>query len=74
VFGESTGRVITATADAASLFALAKSHGIPARQIGTTGGDRLSIGPPGCAPWIDEPVAALHVIWQGAIPRRLREG
>jgi phosphoribosylformylglycinamidine synthase len=74
VFGESTGRVIAATPDAARLLALAASHGVPARQIGTTGGDRLRIGPPGARPWIDESVDALHAIWQGAIPRRLREG
>ena len=74
MFGESTGRVITATADAPRLLALAGRHGVPARQIGTTGGDRLTIAPAGERPWIDEPVAALHAIWQGAIPRRLREG
>jgi phosphoribosylformylglycinamidine synthase subunit PurL len=74
VFGESTGRVITATRAAPRLLELAASRGVPARQIGTTGGDRLSIGPPGARPWIDEPVAALHALWQSAIPRRLREG
>jgi phosphoribosylformylglycinamidine synthase len=73
VFGESTGRVIAATSDAPRLLALAASFAIPAREIGTTGGDRLTIGPPGERPWIDEPVDALHAIWQSAIPRRLRE-
>jgi phosphoribosylformylglycinamidine synthase len=74
VFGESTGRVIAATSDAPRLLALAASHGVAARQIGAIGGDRLVIGPPGARPWIDEPVEGLHAIWQGAIPRRLREG
>jgi phosphoribosylformylglycinamidine synthase subunit PurL len=74
VFGESTGRVIAATSDAPRLLALAASHGIKACRVGTTGGDRLRIGPPGVRPWIDEPVEALHAIWQGAIPRRMREG
>jgi phosphoribosylformylglycinamidine (FGAM) synthase-like enzyme len=74
VFGESTGRAIASTADAALLIALAARHRVPARAIGTTGGDRLSIGPPGERPWIDEPVEGLHTIWQSAIPRRLREG
>ncbi len=73
VFGESTGRVIAATSAAARLLALAVRHRVPARQIGTTGGERLSIGPPGARPWIDEPVDALHALWQSAIPRRLRE-
>jgi phosphoribosylformylglycinamidine synthase subunit PurL len=74
VFGESTGRVIATTADGPRLLALAASHGVPARQIGITGGDRLRIGPPGARPWIDESVDALHALWSSAIPRRLREG
>jgi phosphoribosylformylglycinamidine synthase len=74
VFGESTGRVIATTADAQQLLALAARHGVPAAQIGTTGGERLAIGPAGARPWIDEPVDALHAIWSSAIPRRLREG
>jgi hypothetical protein len=74
LFGESTGRVIAAAADPEPILALAAKHGIAARRIGATGGDRLRIGSPGREPWIDEPVAALHAIWQSAIPRRLREG
>jgi phosphoribosylformylglycinamidine synthase II len=74
VFGESTGRVIATTADAPRLLELAARHEIPARAIGTTGGDRLAIGPVGARPWIDEPVEALHALWSSAIPRRLREG
>ena len=65
---------IVATADARALLALAAQHGVPARQIGATGGERLRIGPAGARPWIDEPVDALHAIWSSAIPRRLREG
>ena len=74
VFGESTGRVIIATADAKALLALAARHEIPARRIGTSGGERLAIGPAGARPWIDEPVDGLYAIWSSAIPRRLREG
>src|SRR5688572_21001169 len=74
VFGESTGRVIAATADANALLALAARHEIPARRIGATGGDRLVIGPTGARSWIDESVDELHAIWSSAIPRRLREG
>jgi phosphoribosylformylglycinamidine synthase subunit PurL len=73
LFGESTGRVIAAAADAEPILALAARHGVSARRIGTTGGDRLQIASPGREPWIDEPVGALHAVWQGAIPRRLRE-
>ena len=74
VFGESTGRVIATTEDAKALLALAERHGIKACRIGTTGADRLVIGPPGARPWIDEPVDVLHALWSSAIPRRLREG
>jgi len=74
LFGESTGRVIAATRDPDHLLALAAHHRVPARQVGTTGGDRLRIGMPGEEPWIDEPVRELHALWQSAIPRRLREG
>jgi phosphoribosylformylglycinamidine synthase subunit PurL len=74
VFGESTGRVIATTADAPRLLELAARHGIKACRVGTTGGDRLAIGPAGARPWIDEPVEALHALWSSAIPRRLREG
>jgi phosphoribosylformylglycinamidine synthase len=74
LFGESTGRVVATTSDAPRLLALAACHRVPAREIGTTGGDRLAIGSPGRTAWIDEPVDALHALWQSAIPRRLREG
>jgi phosphoribosylformylglycinamidine synthase len=73
LFGESTGRVVVTTADTDALLALAKRHGVPAQAIGTTGGEALRIGAPDEAPWIDEPVASLHAIWENAIPRRLRE-
>jgi phosphoribosylformylglycinamidine synthase II len=71
LFGESTGRVVTATREPGPLLALAEEVGVPARHIGETGGDRLRIRPPGGSPWIDAPVARLHAIWRGAIPRRL---
>ena len=35
LFGEAQGRVIVSTADADALIALAKTHGVPARRIGT---------------------------------------
>jgi phosphoribosylformylglycinamidine synthase len=73
LFGESPGRVIATTADAERLLAIAARHGIPARRIGTTGGDRLRVAPPGGAPWLDESVGELHAVWQNAIPRRLQQ-
>ena len=44
LFGESTGRVIAASATPDALLGLAAEHGVPARAIGETGGDRLVVG------------------------------
>jgi phosphoribosylformylglycinamidine synthase len=74
LFGESTGRVVASTRDPEALLALARSHRVPARQVGETGGGRLRIGPPQGAPWIDADVERLRQVWQRAIPRRLEEG
>jgi phosphoribosylformylglycinamidine synthase len=71
LFGESTGRVIAATEDPEALLALARAKGVPAHSIGTTGGDRLRIGPPTGDAWIDTPVAQLRALWEAGIPRRL---
>ncbi len=71
LFGESTGRVIAATADADALCAAARAAGVPARRIGVTGGDRLTIGSPGAEAWIERSVAGLRELWSRALPRRL---
>jgi phosphoribosylformylglycinamidine synthase len=71
LFGESTGRVIAAGPDADALLAAAREEAVPACRIGRTGGERLVIGPPGGAAWIDAPVAHLHEVWARALPRRL---
>jgi phosphoribosylformylglycinamidine synthase len=71
LFGESTGRVIATCAAPDPLLALAAEHGITARVLGETGGDRLAIGPPDGAPWIDVAIGDLHARWERAIPRRL---
>ena len=73
LFGESTGRVIAATADAKALIELAQQFGIPAECVGETGGDRLSVGPVDGEAWLDVEVALIHERWRGAIPRRLGE-
>jgi phosphoribosylformylglycinamidine synthase len=74
LFGESTGRVIAATGDAAALLRAAQQEGVPAREIGRTGGARLRIAGRGAAPWIDVPVARLRAIFERALPRRLEAG
>jgi phosphoribosylformylglycinamidine synthase len=71
LFGESPGRVVAAGAHADELLAAAAEQGVPARRIGTTGGDRLRIARAGGLAWIDVPVARLHELWARAIPRRL---
>ncbi|MCP4243995.1 MAG: phosphoribosylformylglycinamidine synthase subunit PurL [bacterium] len=71
LFGESTGRIITASHDAGALLALARRHGIAAYEVGRTGGARLVIRPPDGGVWIDADVAELHAAWAGALPRRL---
>ncbi len=71
LFGESTGRVVTATANPEALLEAARAVGVPAAVIGRTGGDRLRIGAPGEEAWIDQSVAALRETWQRALPRRM---
>ncbi len=71
LFGESTGRVLIATADAAALLAFAAECGVPAQRIGATGGERLRIAAPGARAWIDCELRALRESYERAIPRRL---
>ncbi len=73
LFGESTGRVIAATADSDALLSAAQAAAVPARRIGTTGGDRLRIARAGEGAWIDASVQTLHGIWARALPRRLSD-
>jgi phosphoribosylformylglycinamidine synthase len=71
LFGESTGRVVVATAEPAPLLAGAQEAGVPARVLGETGGERLVIRPQGGPAWIDVEVARLAGIWRDALPRRV---
>jgi phosphoribosylformylglycinamidine synthase II len=71
LFGESVGRVVTTTSEPDALLALAAEHGVPARRIGTTGGDALWVAGASGEPWIDSTVAQLHGVWENGIPRRL---
>jgi phosphoribosylformylglycinamidine synthase len=69
LFGESTGRVLVATQDPDALLGRARSADVPARRIGTTGGDRLVV-----ERVIDLDLATLAAAFERAIPRRLEEG
>jgi phosphoribosylformylglycinamidine synthase len=71
LFGEAPGRVLVATAGAEAVLRHARGAGVPAREIGRTGGERLVIGPPGGPAWIDAPLERLRAIWTDAIPRRM---
>jgi phosphoribosylformylglycinamidine synthase len=77
LFGESTGRVIVSCDDAEAVLAAASDHGVPARHIGSTGGDRLWIGSgsasgTGTGPaWIDAEIERLFELWTRALPRRM---
>ncbi len=73
LFGESTGRVVASARDPQGLVDLARQQGVPAQQVGETGGERLRIGPPAGEPWIDAAVEQLQRAWQQALPRRLQE-
>jgi phosphoribosylformylglycinamidine synthase II len=71
LFGESVGRVVTTTSEPDALLALAAEHGVPARRIGTTGGDALWVAAASGEPWIDSTIAQLRGVWENGIPRRL---
>jgi phosphoribosylformylglycinamidine synthase len=71
LFGESTGRVLVASADPEALLGRARAAGVSAERIGETGGGRLHIGAAGGPAWIDAPLAHLAEIWERALPRRL---
>ncbi|MDT7617006.1 MAG: phosphoribosylformylglycinamidine synthase subunit PurL [Pseudonocardiales bacterium] len=65
LFSESAGRVLVTTApdQAGALLAAAESAGVPARALGTTGGDALVVGEIPALP-LDE----LRVAWEGTLP------
>jgi phosphoribosylformylglycinamidine synthase len=68
LFGESASRAVvsTASSEASALVALATAAGVPARQIGVAGGDRVRIAIDGRAV-VDELVADLERIWSTTI-------
>jgi phosphoribosylformylglycinamidine synthase len=68
LFGESASRAVVsvAAADLPVLLQLARSAGVPARQIGRVAGNRVRIAVDGRAA-IDEPVAGAEHVWATAI-------
>jgi phosphoribosylformylglycinamidine synthase subunit PurL len=64
LFSESASRVVVSVAPArvGELLALAKTHAVPAAEIGTVGGDRVRMSVGGRLA-IDEPLAEAEAIW-----------
>jgi phosphoribosylformylglycinamidine synthase subunit PurL len=73
LYSESASRIIVsaATEDEAELLARAAAAGVPARRIGTTGGDRIRISVAG-APSIDIRVAEAEQLWSTSIGNYFR--
>jgi phosphoribosylformylglycinamidine synthase len=71
LFGEAPGRVLVGTAAPGEVLRRAREAGVPAREIGRTGGGRLVVGPARGASWIDASLERLRRTWEDAIPRRL---
>jgi phosphoribosylformylglycinamidine synthase len=70
VFGETQSRaLLTCTPDQADgLLALLESHGVPARKIGTVGGETLTVQVAGATPRsLSWPVAELYCVWDGLL-------
>ncbi len=71
LFGESTGRVLTATADAEAWLAMADRRGVPAQEIGRTGGRALTIRSADGEVWIESDLARLREIWATSLACQL---
>ncbi len=69
LFGESAGRAVVSAAgvDAAALEELARQHGVPVREIGCTGGERIALGL-----GVDVSLQEAHDLWARALPEALR--
>ncbi|MNM15320.1 Phosphoribosylformylglycinamidine synthase 2 [compost metagenome] len=69
LFSESQSRILltAASAKAEELRACIEAAGVPVRNIGTVGGERLRVHLDGASA-LDEPVSELTTIWEDAIP------
>ncbi|MED1794576.1 phosphoribosylformylglycinamidine synthase subunit PurL [Brevibacillus nitrificans] len=69
LFSESQSRILLSTSEekAQALLALAAQHGVPAAQIGTTGGDKLVINVNG-AEAVNASIQEVKAAWKDAIP------
>jgi len=71
LFSESQARALVAVSprNLETFLALAAEHGVPAREVGESGGDRLVVSADGGR--IDAPVESLRRAWQTALPMAL---
>lgn len=69
LFSESQSRILLSTSEgkAQDLLALAAQHGVPAKQIGTTGGDKLVINVNGTEA-VNASIQEVKAAWKDAIP------
>ncbi|RNB78693.1 phosphoribosylformylglycinamidine synthase subunit PurL [Brevibacillus nitrificans] len=69
LFSESQSRILLSTSEekAQALLALAAQHGVPAAQIGTTGGEKLVINVNG-AEAVNASIQEVKAAWKDAIP------
>ncbi|WP_419878351.1 phosphoribosylformylglycinamidine synthase subunit PurL [Brevibacillus centrosporus] len=69
LFSESQSRILLSTSEgkAQALLALAAQHGVPAKQIGTTGGDKLVINVNGTEA-VNASIQEVKAAWKDAIP------
>jgi phosphoribosylformylglycinamidine synthase II len=72
LFGEAQGRAIVSTSDPAAVLAIAKKHGVPARNIGMVKppSEGLVIATAGRG--LRSPLSDLHAAYHDAIPRAMR--
>ncbi|GMA50311.1 phosphoribosylformylglycinamidine synthase subunit PurL [Alicyclobacillus contaminans] len=73
LFSEAPSRICLEVrpTDVAEVLAAAAEAGVPARQIGWTGGSRLVVRTT-CEDWVNVPVAELAQVYQDALPNRMQ--
>ncbi|MCL6593517.1 MAG: phosphoribosylformylglycinamidine synthase subunit PurL, partial [Alicyclobacillus sp.] len=73
LFGEGQSRILVEVdrTAAASLLAAAAAAGVPARVLGSTGGERLRLGD-SAQVWVDVPLQRVADTWRQALPQQMR--
>jgi phosphoribosylformylglycinamidine synthase len=73
LFGEAQGRVVVSTAEAADVLAIARRHGVPARQIGAVRAAAPALRITVAGRTIAAPLERLADAYHGAIPRAMND-